>query len=126
MSKIKYRAFDKAKNKYIYDIQNCYDCNLEYEDGEVCGESCFGHYLDDDNYVIQKCLNKTDRNGNLFWEGDLIKDNDGAVFVVEWGDEEQSYYYIGAKNTESTDTYTTFYFQNDFEEFVVIGRYLTN
>lgn len=59
MREIKFRAWDKETECYLYGIQDAYDTlsgHVKYDDGEnACyDEDCFGGFLDNDRYVVEQ------------------------------------------------------------------------
>ncbi|MBB1167264.1 YopX family protein [Lacticaseibacillus paracasei] len=75
---IKFRAWDKVHECYLYDVQGAYDtlsgC-VKYENGEnaVYDEECFDGFLNNDQYVVEQFTGLTDMNGRKVYEGDIVR-----------------------------------------------------
>lgn len=115
MREIKFRAWDKSKNKMFYDVQetSCYWNGVFNPD--VIQEDNFGYILDkEDVYELMQFTGLYDKNKVPIYEGDILNiDDEYWVVSFEYGK------FVGTFDNVCEDLYEV----SDYE---VIGNIYEN
>lgn len=66
-----------------------------------------------------KFIGLYDKGNNEIYERDIVE-NDGALYLVEWGVQEAGFYLYNVNN------HMTFYFNDDSNDYSIVGNYYMN
>ena len=109
--RFRFRAWNKEDKQMYYDAQDTYD----YMTGQpvIFAESFSCLLINEDTWIVEQCTGLKDKNGNLIYEGDVIK-NKTMEYVVKW---ENCYWIVESKNNVNIGG-----FLDDFLHCEIIGN----
>lgn len=129
---IKFRAWDKRSEIYLYDVQDAYDTLsgfVKYDDGEDAeyDEECFGGFLDNERYDVEQFTGLTDANGKDIYEGDIIvsKPNELTFEPLKIGVVKRSKINAGWSYRTATDEYNI-WTSGKYRTYEIIGNVHAN
>lgn len=87
MDIFKFRVFNKIENKYVDTFSDAHNKICRYyidqngdlvsiEEGEVV------RVQDKENFIVERCTGRHDKNGKLMFAGDVVRTATGAIGVV--------------------------------------------
>lgn len=84
--RFKFRVWDKKHNEYIPSSMISTLLYFGHRDEFHIEFECFSTF--DDSLIIEQCTGLSDKNGNLIYEGDVVKDMWGDALFIKWRDSE--------------------------------------
>ena len=93
MNSFSFRVYDLVSKRYL-DIPLYIDQN-----GELCDSSLEKGWFDG-RYIKEKCANVKDKNGNIMYEGDVVKCENGALRKIVWWDSQNQFAHFGFPGRE--------------------------
>lgn len=103
MCRFKFRAWNKEEKKMYLDAQDTYD----YMTGQptIPAESFACLLSNKDEWVVEQCTGISDKNGNLIYEGDVVKiPDDWETYGFMSGEKREVYFCDGGFRLKPKDT----------------------
>lgn len=80
--RFKFRVWDKNHNTYIPSNMISTLLYFGHKDEFHIEFECFSTFAD--SLIIEQCTGLKDKNGNLIYESDYVKDKFGNTFLIKW------------------------------------------
>ena len=101
--RFKFRVWDKKHNEYIPSNMIGTLLYFGYRDGFHIEFECFSTFAD--SLIIEQCTGLKDKNGNLVYEGDIIKiPDDWETYGCMSGEEREVYFCDGGFRLKPNNT----------------------
>ena len=87
--RFKFRIYDLEQKHYLRVIQDETTGAEGFaafygEYNNICKPMSFFLCHNIDRWVVEQCTGLKDKNGNLIYESDYVKDKDGDIYLVKW------------------------------------------
>ena len=88
--RFRFRVRDKRNQRYVDIFADVYNQIWRYyidQSGDLIGvgEDNVDRILDRENFIVEQCTGRADKNGKLIFDGDVIQEN-GINRYIHWHD----------------------------------------